>query len=69
MNKHLNILRETEEEYESVFGANSLDRVILYEPFPSEKEAYDVVNILKRAIETNQPLKQIDEELWNKLVF
>jgi hypothetical protein len=69
MNKHLKILKETEEEYKSIFGANSLDRVMLYEPFPSKKEAFDVVSTLKRAIETDQPLKQIDEEIWNKLVF
>lgn len=69
MNKYLKKLRETEEEYVSVFGTNSLDRVMLYEPFPSEEVAYEVIDTLRKAIKTNQPLKQIDEEIWNKLVF
>lgn len=69
MKEHIKILKETEKKYRTVFGDDSLNRVILCEPFPSEEESYKVVNILKKAIKSNEPLKQIDEETWSKLVF
>lgn len=62
-------LDDTRKKYLETFGENSLDRVILYEPFPTEKEAIKEMKILMRAMKKGVPLKQVSEEIWKNIIF
>ena len=58
-------MNELRKEYLEKFGEHSLDRVIISEPFDVETGNRK----LRRAIDTNTPLPQIDKEIWDELVF
>ena len=56
--------------YLAVFGKNSLDRVIYCDPLDPRIEEIDkATKKLEKAIADNTPFKQIDEEIWNSLIF
>lgn len=56
--------------YLAVFGEHSLDRVIYCEPFNATTDEIDASSrLLAKAIADNKPLEQIDEEIWNNLIF
>lgn len=56
--------------YLAVFGENSLDRVIYCDPLDTRVEEIDkATKKLAKAIADNTPFKQIDEELWDKVIF
>lgn len=67
-----------ENKYLEKFGKDSLDRVImpLYKPSlkPSEearqkKTFEETIEEMKEAIEKNEPFRQADHEVWNRIVF
>lgn len=64
--------QRVEEQYLSKFGKSSLDRVLLYDPLHIEQYPEEVLaatDKLEKAIEKNQPLDQIPEEMWKNLIF
>lgn len=58
------------EAYISMFGENSLDRVIVIHPNEiTVEELDDSTKMLAAAIANNEPLKQFDEELWEHVRY
>lgn len=58
------------EAYISMFGENSLDRVIVIHPNEiTVKELDDSTKMLAAAIANNEPLEQFDEELWEHVRY
>ena len=58
------------EAYISMFGENSLDRVIVIHPNEiTVEELDDSTKILAAAIANNEPLEQFDEELWEHVRY
>ena len=58
------------EAYISMFGENSLDRVIVIHPKEiSVEELDDSTKMLAAAIANNEPLEQFDEELWEHVRY
>lgn len=62
-------LMSVQEIYRDRFGENSLDKCILCEPFPTQEETEELIATLQKAIDENTPLEQIDEDLWNNIIF
>ncbi len=62
-------LGDAEKQYLETFGEDSLDRIILGEPFPTEEEAISVIKTLMDAIKSGEPLEQVSEEVWNSMIF
>ena len=62
--------KKIEKEYLEKFGENSLDRVLLLDPLhPFIGDYEKTIEILRKAINTNNPLEQISEDIWQKLIF
>lgn len=58
------------EAYISMFGENSLDRVIVIHPNEiTVEELDDSTKMLAAAIANNEPLEQFDEELWEHVRY
>ena len=58
------------ESYISMFGENSLDRVIVIHPNEITVEELDnSTKMLAAAIANNEPLEQFDEELWEHVRY
>ena len=58
------------EAYISMFGENSLDRVIVIHPNEiTAEELDDSTKMLAAAIANNEPLEQFDEELWKHVRY
>ena len=58
------------EAYISMFGENSLDRVIVMPPNKiTVEELDDSTKMLAAAIANNEPLEQFDEELWEHVRY
>lgn len=58
------------EAYISMFGENSLDRVIVINPNEiTVGELDDSTKMLAAAIANNEPLEQFDEELWEHVRY
>nr|DAQ74020.1 MAG TPA: Golgi resident protein GCP60, 3A, GOLD, 3A, Aichivirus, Antiviral.0A [Caudoviricetes sp.] len=58
------------EAYTSMFGENSLDRVIVIHPNEiTVEELDDSTKMLAAAIANNEPLEQFDEELWEHVRY
>lgn len=58
------------EAYISMFGENSLDRVIVIHPNEiTVEELDDSTKMLAAAIANNEPLEQFDEELWKHVRY
>lgn len=58
------------EAYISMFGENSLDRVIVIHPNEiTVEELDDSTKMLAAAIAKNEPLEQFDEELWEHVRY
>lgn len=58
------------EAYISMFGENSLDRVIVINPNEiTVEELDDSTKMLAAAIANNEPLEQFDEELWEHVRY
>ena len=58
------------EAYISMFGENSLDRVIVIRPNEiTVEELDDSTKMLAAAIANNEPLEQFDEELWEHVRY
>lgn len=56
--------------YTSMFGENSLDRVIVIHPNEiTVEELDDSTKMLAAAIANNEPLEQFDEELWEHVRY
>lgn len=58
------------EAYISMFGENSLDRVIvIHQNEITVEELDDSTKMLAAAIANNEPLEQFDEELWEHVRY
>ena len=58
------------EAYISMFGENSLDRVIVIHPNEiTVEELDDSTKMLAAAIANNEPLEQFDEEVWEHVRY
>lgn len=58
------------EAYISMFGENSLDRVIVIHPNEiTVEELDDSTKMLAAAIANNEPLEQFDKELWEHVRY
>ena len=58
------------EAYISMFGENSLDRVIVIHPNEiTVEELDDSTKMLAAANANNEPLEQFDEELWEHVRY
>jgi hypothetical protein len=58
------------EAYISMFGENSLERVIVIHPNEiTVEELDDSTKMLAAAIANNEPLEQFDEELWEHVRY
>lgn len=58
------------EAYISMFGENSLDRVIVMPPNKiTVEELDDSTKMLAAAIANDEPLEQFDEELWEHVRY
>lgn len=59
-----------EEEYLSIFGEHSLERVILGDPLDDSVEGFaEPTRTLRDAIRKNKPLEQVSPEMWRSIVF
>ena len=62
--------QEIVDKYQDKFGKDSLDRVILPDPFDTTLGGYlGITAELNEAIENNIPLEQIPQEVWDSIVF
>lgn len=63
-------LHDAIEAYKKKFGADSLNRVIVYDPEWLDADNFnDGAEELEQAIKKNKPIEQIPEEMWKTIVF
>lgn len=61
---------KAEMTYLKKFGNDSLDRVLLCDPVNiTDEELQETADILEKAIREEQPLEQIEPEIWSQMVF
>lgn len=61
---------KAEMAYLRKFGNDSLDRVLLCDPVNiTDEELQETADILEKAIREEQPLEQIEPEIWSQMFF